>query len=194
MFKKVAIFVLVAVVVLVAVIAMQPATYRVERSLDIPAPVDAVFPLVNDYKERAAWYPWEKLDPTQKRTYSEPSSGAGATYGWEGNDQVGKGRQAMKVSKVNELIEEELEFIEPFASTARVSFAFAPVESGTKVTWAMEGDNTFMGKAFGLVASMDSMIGKDFEAGLADLKIESEKRAKKQADEAAAEAAQQATE
>ena len=39
----------------------------------------------------------------------------------------------------------------------------------------MGGDNTYMGKAMSLVASMDSFIGKDFDRGLAALKTESEK-------------------
>jgi len=190
MLKRLAIAAVAVVVILVAVISMQPATYKVERSLDMSAPAAAVFPLVNDYKARVAWYPWDKLDPNQKRTYSEPSSGVGASYGWDGNDQVGKGSQKMTLSKVNERIEEELHFITPMESTARVSFAFAPAGEGTKITWTLEGDNDFMGKAFGLVMSMDKMIGPDFESGLAALKTASEKLAAEQA--AAAKAAAEA--
>jgi hypothetical protein len=34
----------------------------------------------------------------------------------------------------------------------------------------MRGDCSYMGKLMGLVCDMDKMIGKDFEAGLANLK------------------------
>ncbi len=189
MLKKVGIVLVVIVVPLLALIASRPATYHVERSLLMPAPVAVVFPLVNDYQARNSWYPWNKLDPNMKQTFSTPSAGAGAWYEWSGNDQVGKGKQIMNVSTENARIEESLEFIEPFASTAKVSFAFTPKGEGTEVTWAMDGNNTFMGKAMSLVVSMDEMIGKDFENGLTALKGDVEKAAKAAADKAAADKA-----
>jgi hypothetical protein len=189
MLKKVAIALAVVVVGLLALIASRPATYHVERSLVMPLPAATVFPLVNDYQARNSWYPWNKLDPNQKMTFSTPSSGEGAWYEWSGNDQVGKGKQTMTASTENARIEESLEFIEPFASTAKVSFTFTPKGEGTEVTWAMDGDNTFMGKAMSLVMSMDEMIGKDFENGLSALKADAENiaAAAEQAAKAAAE-------
>ena len=41
----------------------------------------------------------------------------------------------------------------------------------------MEGTNTFMGKLFGLVANMDKLVGKDFEAGLAAMETAATKAA-----------------
>jgi hypothetical protein len=38
------------------------------------------------------------------------------------------------------------------------------------VTWAMDGNNSFATKLVGLFMDMDSMIGKDFEKGLANMK------------------------
>jgi len=175
MLKKVLIGVGVVLVGLLGLIATRPATFLVERSVVVAAPAAAIFPLVNDYQARGVWYPWDKLDPAQKKTFSTPSFGAGSSYSWSGNDEVGKGKQTMTASVDNTRIEENLEFIEPFPSTAKVTFTFAEKDGSTSVTWGMGGDNTFMGKAMSLVASMDSMIGKDFESGLAALKTESEK-------------------
>ena len=50
----------------------------------------------------------------------------------------------------------------------------APAATGTRVTWTMDGENNFMGKAFSLVSNMDKMIGSDFERGLASLKTVAE--------------------
>ena len=52
----------------------------------------------------------------------------------------------------------------------RVQFTFEPAGDQTTVTWSMEGKKNFMSKAIGLFMSMDSMIGGQFEKGLADLK------------------------
>ena len=62
-----------------------------------------------------------------------------------------------------------LEFLKPFAATSTTQFDFAPSGSGTNVTWAMNGHNNFMAKAFSAFMDMDKMIGADFDKGLAGL-------------------------
>jgi hypothetical protein len=47
------------------------------------------------------------------------------------------------------------------------TYALAPAESGTRITWSMDGANDFMGKARSIFMNMDPMIGADFEKGLA---------------------------
>lgn len=64
----------------------------------------------------------------------------------------------------------DLEFIEPFASKARTDIDIAPAGNGFKVTWSMRGSNNYMAKLISVFMSMDTMIGKDFEEGLAKLK------------------------
>ena len=53
-----------------------------------------------------------------KRTVSTPPSGVGATYAWEGNKEVGKGKMTITDSRPGEKVAEKLEFIEPFQSQA----------------------------------------------------------------------------
>jgi hypothetical protein len=55
-------------------------------------------------------------------------------------------------------------------------FSLAPQADATSVTWAMEGASPFITKMMGVVFNMDNMIGRDFEAGLANLKTLAEKR------------------
>jgi hypothetical protein len=82
---------------------------------------------------------------------------------------VGEGRMTLESSQPASKIGIKLEFIKPFAATNATSFVFAAVPGGTKVTWSMDGANNFISKAMSLVNSMDSMIGPDFERGLAAL-------------------------
>ena len=46
---------------------------------------------------------------------------------------------------------------------------------GKALTWAMHGPSAYLPKLMGLFFNMDQMIGKDFEAGLANLKQLAEK-------------------
>ena len=55
------------------------------------------------------------------------------------------------------------------AGTSTVDFTFKPEGGKTVVTWAMYGENGFMGKAVSLFIDMDKMCGTQFEQGLADL-------------------------
>lgn len=169
MLKKILLVLAVAIVALLVVIATRPDSYRVQRSAKIDGPPNAVFATLADFHSFAKWSPWEKRDPAMKRTISEPASGVGASYAWEGNDDVGKGKMTITESVPPTRLVQRLEFIEPFPSVADTSFEVKPDGAASNVTWAMTGKNNFMGKAFSLFMDMDAMIGKDFEEGLANL-------------------------
>ena len=53
--------------------------------------------------------------------------------------------------------------------TATVDFTFQPEGDKTKVTWAMYGQNGYMGKLVSLFLDCDKMCGPQFEEGLANL-------------------------
>jgi len=167
--------VLLVLVVLVggaaAYVATRPDTYHVERSTTVDAPAATVFAQINDFSVWKDWSPWEKKDPAMKRTLGSTSSGVGATYAWEGNKEVGKGKMTIVAASPGEKVAEKLEMLEPFASTADIAFTMqAESPTTTKVTWAMDGKHNFVSKAFNVVKPMDGMVGKDFEEGLASLK------------------------
>lgn len=50
-----------------------------------------------------------------------------------------------------------------------------PEGNVTRVTWMIDGPNTFMSKLMSVFVSMDRMIGKDFDAGLGNLKSVAER-------------------
>jgi hypothetical protein len=159
-----------AALLVVIAVATRPSAFRVERSITIAAPPAAPFARVNDFHEWSTWSPYEKKDPQMKRTFDGPRAGTGAIYAWAGNAEVGEGRMTILRSEAPSLVEIRLEFFAPFAATNTATFAFDPAPGGTKVTWAMDGRNGFLGKAISLVLDMDAMIGGDFEQGLVALK------------------------
>ena len=170
MIKKI-LLVLVALVAVVLIAgAFQSPTYRVERSVSIAAPAAEIFPLLNDFHKSQTWSPWVKLDPNAKYTFEGPASGVGASNSWQGNKDVGSGRQTILASTPNELVQIKLEFFEPMADVATSELRLAPQAAGTTVTWA---------KVMCMFVSMDKMVGGDFERGLGNLKALAEAGAKK---------------
>lgn len=152
-----------------------PASFTVKRSLDIRAPADRLFPLIADFNAWSAWSPYEKRDPAMKRRFSGSPSGVGAIYEWDGNRNVGQGRMEILESTPPSKVRIDLQFMKPFKAHNVAEFTFEPHGQNTTVTWAMYGPTTLMSRVMGLFINMDKMIGKDFEAGLQNLKALAEK-------------------
>ncbi len=175
MFKKIAIAIVVLLAAVLIFAATRPDTFRVERSASIKAPPEKIFAILNDFQKWGSWSPWEKKDPAMKRTFGATTSGKGARYAWDGNKDVGKGSMEIAESSPPSALTIKLDFIEPFEGHNIVDFALEPKGDSTNVTWILHGPMPFISKVISIFCSMDSMIGKDFEAGLANLKAVAEK-------------------
>lgn len=175
MFKKIAIGLVVLIAIVLALAAMQPNAFSVTRSITIKAPPEKIAALISDFHNWQAWSPWEKLDPGMQRTFSGAAKDQGAVYAWTGNDKVGAGRMEIVGVTPPNKVDIKLDFLKPFESHCQTVFALDGKGDTTTVSWTMSGPSDFMTKLMGLVASMDSMVGKDFETGLANLKAVAEK-------------------
>ena len=173
MYIAIALAVLIAIVLILA--AMRPDTFRVERSIDINAPADKIFPLINDYKYWGSWSPYENLDPAMRRTFSGAPSGKGSVYEWTGNKNVGHGRMEILEATQPSKIVIKLDFFSPFEAHNTAEFTMRPQGSATNVTWAMHGPAPFMAKIMHQFMNMDRMCGDQFQQGLTSMKAVAEK-------------------
>ena len=148
----------------------RPDEFKVMRSATIAAPPATAFEQVNDFHKWDNWSPWAKLDPECRNTFSGAAAGRNASFAWDGNKKVGAGRMTITESQSPELIRINLEFLRPFAATSITEFTFRLQGGQTLATWTMTGKNNFISKVFGLFMDCDTMVGKDFEKGLASLK------------------------
>ncbi len=175
---KILIGLVVVVGILILVISLQPSDFRIERSTVVAAPPEVVFAQVNDFHKWSAWNPWDDEDPTQKVAFEGAAAGLGAGYFYEG-DKAGSGRMTILESRPGELVKIKLEFLKPFTATNTAEFTFKPQANGqTEVSWAMYGEQGFVGKAFSLLMNCEKMIGDQFAKGLASMKQVSEGVAK----------------
>lgn len=170
MIKKIFLGLAAVVALILVVAAFQSDDLNITRSATVNATPDAVFKVVNDFRQWDAWSPWSKLDPKMTKSLDGPPEGVGAIYKWSGNNEVGEGFTKLIESKPNEKIAMKLEFVRPFAGSSDVQFSFAPEGAGTKVTWAMQSKKPFIGKVMGLFMNCEKMCGDQFSEGLANLK------------------------
>lgn len=172
---KTSLIVLTAIIGLVLLIAIfLPSKFYVERQIEIEAPLDSVFALVENVESFLKWNPWSKLDPGAENTLSDSLTGVGAYWYWQG-EVIGKGSMTISGIKSNKRIDYFLRFDEPKMNPSDIIFRFEALNTGTRVFWINQGDLNFpIGRYFGLM--MDGMLGGDFEQGLLNLKRLAEDR------------------
>ena len=175
MLKNMAIGIAVLLVAILVYATTRPGSFLVQRGISIKAPPEKVYAILGDFHRWQEWSPWERLDPALKRTYSGQPSGTGAVYAWEGNNKVGAGRMEIMQAAPSNLLLIKLDFLKPFEAHNIAEFTLQSEGGITYVSWVMHGPSPYISKLIGIFMSMDSMVGKDFEAGLANLKSVAEK-------------------
>lgn len=171
--EKILIAVLAVLVLLLAGAYLLPAKWHVSRSVIIHAPPAKIHPLVESLKAWPTWAPWTtELDPTLKYEYAGPDTGVGAISSWTG-DKTGPGTLRITESDPAKGVVFVMQFGDDhYKSHGSIRYEMVP--DGTRVTWTSSGrlGNNPINRYFGLL--MNSMIGADFEKGLAKLKKVSE--------------------
>jgi hypothetical protein len=170
MIAKIGVTIGILVGAILAFAATRPDSFTVRREAAIKAPAEKIYPLISDFNRWGAWSPYEKKDPAMKRSFSGPGAGKGAVYAWEGNKEVGAGRMEIAEAAAPSRVSLKLDFTRPFEAHNRVDFSLEPKGGATQVTWALQGPMPFISKVICLFVDMDSMVGADMEAGLANLK------------------------
>jgi hypothetical protein len=153
----------------------KPDTFRVERSLVVKAPAEGIYPLVADFHRWTGWSPYENRDPAMKRSYGGAEQGKSATYAWDGNNNVGAGHMEILEASTPSRLRIKLDFMRPFEGHNTAEFTFVPQGDATLVTWTMYGPAPLISRLMQVFINMDTLIGKDFESGLVNLKKLTEK-------------------
>lgn len=170
MLRNILIAVVAIVAAMAAIVATQPSQLRVERTIVIAAPTEAVFAEVNDLRKWQHWSPWAQLDPAAEATFEGPDAGTGAIFKWSGNDAIGEGRMTIEESIPNELVRARVDFIRPFTGSSTTEFDLTPAVDHTAVTWIMTSELDFISKAICLVMNPGAKIGNDMDKGLERMK------------------------
>ncbi|GAB5418918.1 MAG: SRPBCC family protein [Crocinitomicaceae bacterium] len=136
---------------------------HVEKSVLINAPIDKVFKVVSDFHTWTTWSPWLVAEPDAKVTVRED----GKFYSWEG-DVVGAGEMTISNEVENTSVDIDLQFLKPWKSKAKVSFAMKEEDGGVRVMWDMDSSLPFF--MFWMKKMMVAFIGNDYQRGLTMLK------------------------
>lgn len=162
--------IVIVIATFLAFVGSREDVFVVTRDIQINAPAEKIFPLINNLRNNKDWSPFEN-DPDMKRTFSGPEEGAGAVFEWEGNTKTGAGRLEILESVPSIRIVSRLDMYRPMKATNDIAFVFDELADGTtRLTWSMAGEQPFLGKLVNVFINCDKMVGREFEKGLAAIK------------------------
>lgn len=147
-----------------------PDKVQVSRSITIDRPAKMVFKTVNSMHTFNAWSPWADIDPNATYEFTGPAKSVGSKMAWQGNDEVGSGRQTIIESTPNSLVKTELYFDGQGDDPAWATLQIKDLGDSSEIAWIFDADfnGNVLGRYFGLM--MDDMLGPQYETGLNKLK------------------------
>ena len=150
-----------------------PAKFTVSRSIVINTSPDRVYAWLDDPKRWKEWASWNRRDPATTYTYVGAERGVGATWSWNSRTE-GAGRMKFTSAESGRRLSYEWQ-MSNVETLAQGELRLANAGQGTRLTWIVNGnssDNLLL-RWWSVFAG--SFIGRDFDAGLANLKALAEK-------------------
>ncbi|MDB4990871.1 MAG: hypothetical protein JWN04_6049 [Myxococcaceae bacterium] len=176
MVKRFVVFGVLLLLALFVYLQSRSSTYRVERSVHIAALPSAVYERLIDLHQWPRWSPWGALDPELKSRFGGAERGQGATYAWDGNAQVGRGRITIREARPSSQVVYGVTFEAPLESEMSYEFRLLPDQDGARLTWSFVGEHPFWARFFALFRDLDAPVGADMQRGLEQLAAQLEAR------------------
>ena len=151
-------------------VATKDGDYAIEESRIINAPTPLLFNEVNDFSTWATWSPWKNNDQINLNL-SENTKGEGAEMLWE-SEEMRDGKittvEVIPYTGIKQILDLQIRIGE---SNSEVHWEFEPAETGTKVTWRIEGKQSFKEKLAFLIQDQDlyQIFAPKLEEGLEGL-------------------------
>jgi hypothetical protein len=143
--------------------------FHIERSAQMTAAPSRAYGLVADPHHWKDWTVWNRRDPAMAISFFGAASGAGSGWAWKSASE-GDGKMTLTTVAPDQRVAYELYFPD-MDSTSTGELRFEPQAGGTRVTWTMDGDMGRNPLMHWMALAMDRMVGPDFDAGLANLKV-----------------------
>ncbi len=166
----IAIILIALLIALLIFAATRPDSITIRRALEIKAPPERIYAVIEDFHHWPSWAPQDRMDPTMQRSYGGPEKGPGAFSEWTSSGHAGSGRMAITDAAAPSRITVTVDFVKPFKAQNINEFILEARTGATRLTWSMQGSQPFMAKVMGIFLDMDRMLGRHFEAGLQALR------------------------
>jgi hypothetical protein len=152
----------------VVAFGMVPDTRMSISKTDIGASPEAVFALIEDFRNWPRWSPHDKAGPAMTQAYGGAEKGPGATYEWDGADKAGAGRAQIVEATPGKSMAVDIELSKPVQGRLTLSFALSQAGAATKMEVTTQGDGNVV----------RYVMGRFFEAHLSRIACVAENSSK----------------
>ncbi len=178
MIKKLFIVILIVLAIPFIAALFIKQSYEVVASTQINQPTERVFDYIKHLKNQDNFSVWAQIDPDMEKSYRGQDATVGFVAAWQSQHQdVGSGEQEIIAIKDGSRLDYELRFLAPFTSTSPAYMTTQAIgESRTQVDWGFKGHLDYPMNLMFLFVDFETMIQKDLQKGLNNLKsiLESE--------------------
>jgi len=147
-----------------------PSDFNTEESIEIDAPKQVAFNLVNNVQAWEKWGTWQTRDSNMIISYPGRIEGVGAVSTWV-SEQEGDGKQEIIESVAGERIKTKLTFTDWDEPSYGIWTFEELAKDKSKATWAMTSSELpFLLRGAMLAMGVKSSMKNDFKQGLSNLK------------------------
>ncbi len=144
-----------------------PRNVPIARSITITAPQEKVFPYLMDPRLIMKWNPFVLNDPEAKVEY-RGTSGQGSAWSWQGR-RAGEGSAEIIEVQPFKKVSLKLDMKKPFKATNYGAYEMDVQGPSITVTWSVN-ETALIPRLISAFVNLDSLVGKEFEHGLRELK------------------------
>lgn len=168
--KTVIVMVAIALVAFLVTTVFLPRDYKLDRSIEISAAPELIFPFLVEMEKWHWWNPMRELDPAMEITNGAIVTGIGAGYIWSGT-VAGSGSLEIVGIEANREVTYRIIFAEQPDNPAYSTIQLTRAGNRTLVLWTISGtvNDDFFGKWMSLL--MESALGPIYDDGLRKLKL-----------------------
>lgn len=172
-FRQLLFFVIALIIAAAGLSFFMPTSQKVKRSIFINAPAAVIFDQVKKLDNFNRFSVWSQQDTAAKYTITGTDGTVGAAMSWKGDPTIsGEGKIEITSLIPTHTIGHSIQFTQPKNGTAESLFTIYDIGKGnTEVSWYFELATPRPWNIFNLFYSLDKEMGKDFDTGLAALKL-----------------------
>lgn len=161
------------VLVTAALSFMLPGSQQVKRSIIINTNAATIYNHIIKLENFNKFSVWSQQDSTAIYSLTGTDGTIGASTSWKGSPEIsGEGKIEITALDPNRKVVHKLHFTKPKTRNAESTFTLLETNKATTtVTWTFNMATPRPWNIFNLLYSLDKQMGKDFEDGLAAMKI-----------------------
>ncbi len=166
-------FILALIVATAALSFFMPTSQKITKSISINAPAERIYSELKQLSNFNRVSVWSQQDSTIKYVLTGEDGIVGATISWKGAPDIsGEGKIEITSLQPHHTVAHTIHFSQPQKGSAKSTFSIIEKDkNSTTVTWYFQLATPRPWNIFNLFFSLDKQMGKDFDAGLAALKL-----------------------